>query len=597
MRKITPLLWLLATVLWPGEGASAASVPAAPPALVYSTYLGNWFVTGLAVDAAGSAYVVGTALSPALAQGGVPPATGVQKTFGGGNADAFVAKVAPGGNAFLWTTYLGGSGDDLGSAVAVDAQGNVWVAGRTFSSDFPFKNGFQSRGTVFVSKISADGSQLLYSTAFGGSAGDVVSSIATDAAGAIYLAGEADSPDFPTVSAFQTARRGFSDAYVAKIGASGSLAYATLLGGDSFDEAFGLAVDAEGRAFVTGYTYSANFPATNGPQAAFGGKNDGFLSVVAPDGASLLASTYFGGEGQDVGHGVAVGPAEAGREAVLLVGSRDPAPGQAARARSVRSPAHAPDGAKLYESRFLFTISPPALVLSRALDGGLEGVGFGVAGGPSGRFAVIGSTGSSTLSTLDPIQAAPLGFQDLFVQEIDTSGTLRFASYFGSSGTDLPIAVAADSVGNIWIAGEAGAPDLSLKSAIPGYTKGGFLAKIATGTGTIPCAAAETTLCLGGSRFRVEAAWRTPAAGGGGAGVAVPSTSDAGAFWFFSSNSIDLAVKVVNGTAFNGKFWVFVAGLSDIEYTVTVTDTITGAAKTYVNPSGTLASRADTAAF
>jgi photosystem II stability/assembly factor-like uncharacterized protein len=127
------------------------------------------------------------------------------------------------------------------------------------------------------------------------------------------------------------------------------------------------------------------------------------------------------------------------------------------------------------------------------------------------------------------------------------------------------------------------------------YGRGAF--KINLGGGTGPCVAGAGTLCLNGGRFRVQVSWRVPSQGTSGSGVAVPLTGDTGYFWFFSSNNIELVLKVVDGRAVNGRFWVFYGALSNVEYTITVTDTVTGTVKIYTNPSGQLASVADTNAF
>ncbi|HKF44681.1 MAG TPA: CARDB domain-containing protein [Thermoanaerobaculia bacterium] len=128
-------------------------------------------------------------------------------------------------------------------------------------------------------------------------------------------------------------------------------------------------------------------------------------------------------------------------------------------------------------------------------------------------------------------------------------------------------------------------------------TYGRGVYKINLGGGTGPCVAAAGTLCLNGGRFKVEVTWRVPAQGTSGSGVAVPLTGDTGYFWFFSSNNIELVVKVVDGRPVNNRFWVFYGALSNVEFTITVTDTVTGTVKTYFNPSGQLASVADTSAF
>ena len=114
---------------------------------------------------------------------------------------------------------------------------------------------------------------------------------------------------------------------------------------------------------------------------------------------------------------------------------------------------------------------------------------------------------------------------------------------------------------------------------------------------TAPCVPDATTLCLNDSRFKVQVAWSVPSQGTSGIGNGVALTGDTGEFWFFSANNIELVVKVVDGRAFNNKFWVFYGALSNVQYTITVTDTTTNAVKTYVNPNGNLASVADVTAF
>jgi hypothetical protein len=112
------------------------------------------------------------------------------------------------------------------------------------------------------------------------------------------------------------------------------------------------------------------------------------------------------------------------------------------------------------------------------------------------------------------------------------------------------------------------------------------------------CVPDPASLCLNAGRFKVQVAWRVPAQGTSGIGTTgSPLTPDTGDFWFFTANNIDLVVKVLDGRAFNNHFWVFFGALSDVNYTITVTDTQTGSVKTYENPSGHIASNADITAF
>jgi len=133
-------------------------------------------------------------------------------------------------------------------------------------------------------------------------------------------------------------------------------------------------------------------------------------------------------------------------------------------------------------------------------------------------------------------------------------------------------------------------------AAAPAVERSGFVSEMAVGV-TGPCVVDAQTLCLNGGRFKVQVTWRVPSQGTSGVGTAAALTGDTGYFWFFSSNNIELVLKVVDGRGFNGKFWVFYGALSDVEYSIAVTDTATGTVRTYSNPSGSLASVADTAAF
>ena len=136
-----------------------------------------------------------------------------------------------------------------------------------------------------------------------------------------------------------------------------------------------------------------------------------------------------------------------------------------------------------------------------------------------------------------------------------------------------------------------------LAAGVPLALAAAFLFVPARTASAQACAPNSTTLCLNASRFKVQVAWQVPAQGTSGVGTGIALTSDTGEFWFFSANNIELVVKVVDGRAFNNKFWVFYGALSNVQYTITVTDTTNQAVKTYTNPSGNLASVADVAAF
>ena len=272
------------------------------PVLVYSTYLGgSGFDQGLgiAVDGTGQAYVTGSTTSTNF-----PTATPLQATNAGGD-DAFVTKLNAAGTSLLYSTWLGGSSNDIGTSIAVDATGQTYVTGVTSSTNFPTTSPFQATFAgsqdAFVTKLSATGTSLLYSTYLGGSGSDNGTSIAVDATGQAYVTGMTDSTNFPTANPIQATFAGSEDAFVTKLNAAGaSLLYSTYLGGD---QGFGIAVDTAGQAYVTGPT---DFPTATPLQATKAGGRDAFVTKLNAAGASLLYSTYLGGNGFDEGRGIAV---------------------------------------------------------------------------------------------------------------------------------------------------------------------------------------------------------------------------------------------------------------------------------------------------
>ena len=281
--------------------------------LVYSTYLGGdgyEDLTAIAVDASGSAIVVGFIGS---GNAGFPILNAVQSTLAG-LEDVFVTKLTPAGDALVFSTFLGGARSDGAFGVAVDPTGTIHVAGVALSANFPVVNPLQAEvrgeGDAFLARFSPAGA-LLYSTYLGGSGGDGASAVAADAQGNSYLTGTAFSTDFPTVNAFQPAKAGDQygyDAFVAKITAAGdALAYSTYLGGTDDDFIVGIGVDGSGCASVGGYTESTDYPTGNAAQPVHaGGSQDVVVTRLAADGRSLVFSTYLGGSSVEQAKGVAV---------------------------------------------------------------------------------------------------------------------------------------------------------------------------------------------------------------------------------------------------------------------------------------------------
>lgn len=253
-------------------------------ALVYSTYLGGSTYPdsgyAIAVDSFGNAYVTGETRS-----GNFPTKNPLQPKFGGGGGyDAFVSKVDPRG-ALIYSTYLGGRGNDSGYAIAVNSMGSAVVTGLVSSSNFPKVNPIRSDlnggADAFVAKIDPTGSELVYSTYLGGSGFEQGSGIAIDSSGNAYITGQTSSTDFPTANPFQKSLGGGVDAFVVKLGLKGKLIYSTYLGGRGHDYGNAIAVGPSSDIYITGKTDSTNFPILNTFQQAFGGRFDAFIAKIA----------------------------------------------------------------------------------------------------------------------------------------------------------------------------------------------------------------------------------------------------------------------------------------------------------------------------
>jgi hypothetical protein len=280
--------------------------PSGSSPLVYTTLIGGSSDDsglGIAVNSTGT-YVVGNTKSSAF------PSTVNLGPRGG--QDLFVAKLDNTAGLAQYVTRIGGTGIESGNGIAVNALGNAYIGGETFSTDFPTASAIQTgnagKDDGFVAKLNAAGTTLLFSTYLGGTSGDLVTGIALDSSSNAYVTGITVSSDFPiTPGAFQTSQGGGDDGFVTALKADGSAKiYSTYLGGSLTDDALGIAVDPAGEAYVTGTTDSSNFPKLNAAQGNLKGATDVFITKLKTDGSGLLFSTYFGGTLDDVGTGIAL---------------------------------------------------------------------------------------------------------------------------------------------------------------------------------------------------------------------------------------------------------------------------------------------------
>jgi hypothetical protein len=506
-------------------GETVAKIKADGSALVYSTVIGGASCNGIAVDASGSAYVTGYTSSTNL-----PTVSPLQAIHGGGYSDAFVAKLNAAGSALVYATYLGGSGYDSGSSIAVDSFGNAYVTGYTNSTNFPTANALQPAygGGIydaFVAKLNAAGSALVYSTYLGGSVEDRGQGIAVDSSGNAYVTGCTNSTNFPTASPLQANSGGGRDAFVAKLNAVGSaLVYSTYLGGSGDDRGNGIAADSSGNAYVTGGITSANFPTAGPLQATNGGGVgwDAFVSKLNAAGSALVYSTYLGGDGEDSGDGIAVDSSGNAHVTGYTYSSNFPTASPLQATLSGVSDAFV---AKL-------NAAGSALVYSTYLGGSGYDNGYGIAVDSSGNVYVMGSTSSTDFPTVGPVQASGGSFVAKIAEQgpACTYSISPTSQSFSSSGGSGSVTVATQT-SCVWGA-TSNAAWLTITSGSSGSGNGAVSYSVAPNTGSNPrtgtLTIAAQTLTVTQSARSAVAAGAAQAMPGGTARIPMTLTLETG---------------------------------------------------------------------
>ena len=403
-------------------GIFVTKLNSAGSTLVYSAFLGGNTASstgkGIAVDAAGNAYVTGDTQATDF-----PTTPGAFQTGQGGSSfssDAFVAKLDSTGSALVYSTYLGGSGNDVSNGIVVDTAGNAYVTGSTVSLNFPTTPGaFQlARGCcgsdAFVAKLNSTGSNLIYSTYLGGNDTEWGSGIAVDADGNAYVAGATLSTDFPTtLGVFQPLCGGGGacggasdawDAFITKLDPTGSMpVYSTFLGGSASDLAEGIAVNVDGNAYVTGHTNSSNFPTTLGAfQPTLGGGFDAFVTRLNTTGSALVYSTYLGGSHNDLANAIAV---------------------------DTLGNAH--------------------------VTGETQSTNFPTT---PGTFRPAYGDGNQDPPPFGPPHA------DAFLAQFNPTGSALFSTYLGGTAFDRGLGIAADAGGNVYVTGETSSANFPVTS-------------------------------------------------------------------------------------------------------------------------------------
>ncbi len=438
----------------------------------------------------------------------------------------------------VYSTFLGGSYTDAGRSIEFDSTGSMYVAGYTDSVNFPTNNPFQGSKAgdtdIFIAKINASGTGLVFSTYLGGSREDsrCETPIAVDSTGSIYIAGYTDSVNFPIMNPIQGSKAGGWDAFITKINSAGNqLIFSTYLGGSETEQILGMAVDSEGAAYVTGHTMSSNFPTENPIQESTAGGIDAFIAKINASGTSLVYSTYLGGHDTEGSIGIVVNPAGAayvtGYTNSIDFPAKNPIQGSNAGGYDIYIAKIDPSGTALIYSTYLggsgedywggiavdskgaayvtgstnsidFPTKNPIqgnkagdsdafdafitkinsagneLIYSTYLGGSDQEVGVGIAVDPEDAAYVGGCTSSVDFPTKNPIQQNYAGNGDLFLVKVDSSGSdLIYSSYLGGSGVEESEGITADSEGVVYVTGWTSSSDFPALNALQASYGGG----------------------------------------------------------------------------------------------------------------------------
>src|SRR5262245_27131793 len=390
--------------------------------IVYATYFGGSASDeghSIAVDAGGNAYITGFTTSSDF-----PIVNGFQRTRGGGQ-DAYVLKLNSTGSSIVFSTFIGGTSDDRGFGITTDVGNNVYITGSTGSSNFPVVGPFQRTNAggmtdVFVTKLNPAGA-VSYSTYVGGVGLDQSYAVAVDATGNAYVVGFTTSTNFPTVNPIKsTYSGGADDAFAFKLSAAGNaLVYSTYLGGNVSENATRVVVDGDGDAYITGYTGSVDFPTANAYNATHGGNFEAFITKLAPDGHTLIFSTFFGGADNESGTGIALGKDGAvyvsgytqSFDFPVINSMQDTLRGD----RDAFVAKFTPDGATVIFSTFLGGTGIDAAV----------GMGLDAAG----NAIITGLTSSGDFPLVAPVQPINVAANDTFIAKVNSADVVASSPF------------------------------------------------------------------------------------------------------------------------------------------------------------------------
>jgi len=498
------------------DGYDPARSLVVDPILNYASFLGGEgtdVANAVAMDPQGNIYVAGSTNSSKF-----PTKAALYPGLSNATDVAFIAKFNPaasGENSLIFSTFIGGNVADEAFGLALDSSNNIYIAGRTLSTNYPLHNAFQvafstatncsdSAGNpatcehAFVTELAANGKKLVYSSNLGGTKQDEAFGIGVDAAGNAYVMGQTFSTDFPTAgSPYQSTQKGTTDGgdvFVCEVTANGtSLAYSTYFGGSKLESPIGIAVSSSGMVYVTGTTTSSDLPTTSNALqgSASGGPGDSFLSVFNPKtggSGSLVYSTYLAGkDGSTVANAVAVDPA--GLVYVTGATNADDYPVSSGAFSSHYAGSLSQGGiagvGDVFVTKLDITASGAAqVVYSTFFGGALDDEGFGVAVDSTGVITVAGQTDSLampvTSNAFQKFNAGPSPTGQGFIARFDPSksgvASLVYSTYIGGNQNDELIGVAVDKTGNFVAAAgtvQSSNPPITISALQKAYGGGG----------------------------------------------------------------------------------------------------------------------------
>ncbi len=432
------------------------------PCIVYSSYLGGSsddMAYAVATGQGNSIYLTGSTYSSDF------PVNNAQQDARAGAWEAFITKLIPNGDSYIidFSTYLGGDLNDFGHGIAVDNSGNAYVAGETYSKNFPVINAFDSRRSgksdAFVVKLNADGNALVYATYLGGYKHDKAYAIAIDTDGFAYVTGQTRSYNFPDTSgAFARHYKWWGDAFVTKINPSGNgLVYSTFLGGFGYDKGYGIALDDDLNAYVTGESSSRNFyycdddhyddddDDDDDDDKCFRTSIDAFVAKLNQTGSHLVYSKFLGGGAYDSGFDIAVDAAGYAHITGTTASYNFPTTDGAF--DHIKNGSTDGFAVKL-------NISGSSLLYATFIGGGNDDAGYGIALDPAGNILITGETNSPDLPSIE--ESVHYGGYDAFVMKLvpdNGSYAVDFSTYFGGDNDDTGYGISIDADGNVCIAG------------------------------------------------------------------------------------------------------------------------------------------------